>query len=66
MMTEKETALTELLGKCHAKFTELPRQHPMEQREFCEGIHRLQAMVMARPTAWEHGWVPHVVEEQDV
>lgn len=48
MMTQEELDLCNKLGECFNDFIALPRQHSMETAEFCDAVHRLQTLVMAR------------------
>lgn len=49
-LTEAERAIIMALAEVWNSYVALPEQHPMAQKEFCEGIHRLQEHVAARPT----------------
>ena len=46
-MTKEEEVL-KLLAEAWNKFLELDTQHPMEQTDFCNGIHQCQQLIALR------------------
>ena len=48
-MTTAERAVVDQLAAAWNAFMALPVEHPMDQDEFCRGIHVLQDKVLARP-----------------
>lgn len=48
-MTPAERAVVDQLAAAWNAFMQLPVEHPMDQDEFCRGIHVLQDKVLARP-----------------
>jgi len=53
-MTNEELTIIDFLADAYNKFVKLPIQHPMDQDEFCRGIHILQRHIMARETRRNH------------
>lgn len=47
-VTEQEYQIVRGLGDIWNLFLELPNEHPMQNQEFCQAIHRCQDMVFAR------------------
>lgn len=47
-VTEKEYQIARMLGDVWNLFLELPKEHPMQDQEFCTAIHRCQDMVLSR------------------
>lgn len=47
-VTEQERIITRMLGDVWNLFLQLPKEHPMQDTEFCMAIHRCQDMVFAR------------------
>lgn len=49
LLTKQEQEIFEELGKCFAKFTELPVYHPADKTEFMQAIHVCQNIILSRP-----------------
>lgn len=47
-ITAKEKEIAELLGEAWNKFLLLPKEHPMQDQEFCAAIHAAQDQVLMR------------------
>lgn len=47
-VTEQEAKVARLLGEVWNEYMKLPKEHPMEQQEFCSAIHVCQEKVLAR------------------
>lgn len=47
-VSDKEEQIALQLGDIWNRYLELPIEHPMEQDEFCRGIHVLQHLVLCR------------------
>ncbi len=47
-LTDQEARVARMLGDAWNEYLRLPREHSMEQAEFCAAIHRCQDMVLAR------------------
>lgn len=47
-VTEQEYQIARMLGDVWNLFLKLPKEHPMQNQEFCMAIHRCQDMVLAR------------------
>lgn len=47
-LTDQEAKVAQMLGDAWAEYLKLPKEHPMEQAEFCTAIHHCQDMVLAR------------------
>ena len=47
-VTAAEKAIADALGEVWNAYLALPVEHPMEAAEFCQGVHALQNMVLAR------------------
>jgi hypothetical protein len=45
---EQEEKVLKMLAQCWNEFLKLEVQHPMERREFCDGIHRCQDIIAVR------------------
>lgn len=53
-MTAAELSIIDKLVDAHRIFTSLPVQHPRDKEEWCEKLHDLQRMVMARDAVRTH------------
>lgn len=49
-MTGQEEKLIEILTDFWNKYLQLPQQHPCDQQEMCDSIHRAQHLIMIRET----------------
>lgn len=47
-LNEREAKVAQMLGDAWNEYLKLPKEHPMEQAEFCVAIHRCQDIVLAR------------------
>lgn len=47
-LTDQEAKVAQMLGDAWNEYLKLPKDHPMEQGEFCNAIHRCQDIVLAR------------------
>lgn len=47
-VTEQEYQIARMLGDVWNLFLELPKEHPMQNQEFCTAIHRCQDIVLSR------------------
>lgn len=47
-LTDAEARIAQLLGQVWNEYLLLPKEHPMEQQEFCTAIHACQDMVLSR------------------
>ena len=47
-LTDQEARVAQMLGEVWNEYLKLPKEHPMEQQEFCTAIHACQDMVLAR------------------
>lgn len=47
-LTDAEVRVAHLLAEVWNEYLLLPKEHPMEQQEFCTAIHACQDMVLAR------------------
>jgi hypothetical protein len=56
-LTDQERKVLNLLAEAYNEFIKLPVQHPSHQREFEQGTHVLQQLVMSRPTARDLGFI---------
>lgn len=45
---EQEEKVLKMLAECWNEFLKLEVQHPAEQREFCDAIHRCQDLIGVR------------------
>ena len=45
---EQEEKVLRMLADCWNEFVKLDRQHPDEQRDFCDGIHKCQYIIGMR------------------
>ncbi len=54
MLTEEEIDLLMVMNELYAKFVELPVQHDNDKNEFVEALHRLEHLVMIRPSRRMH------------
>ena len=59
-MTEAERALVMALAKVWDGFLELPEEHDDDTREFRQGVHALQRMILARPARCEINGYRHL------
>jgi hypothetical protein len=48
-LSTAELTIIDHLARAYDTFIKLPVEHPCDQREFCEAIHKAQYLVMARP-----------------
>ena len=48
MVNEKQLQIINLLSEAFNKYIELDVQHPNDQMEFCNAIHRCQHLIMIR------------------
>ena len=51
LLTSEELEIVEALAVAWGKFIELPVLHPSHNREFEQGVHYLQRMIMSRPVS---------------
>lgn len=56
-LLKEEKAVIGKLIEAHVLFKSLPRQHPAEMEEWVLNFHRLQHLVLIRPTIRSEGWV---------
>jgi hypothetical protein len=56
-LTPDEQKVLDLLAEAHNVYVTLPVEHPMHHQEWAMDLHRLQRLVMSRPTARTYGWV---------
>lgn len=56
-LSDEEREVLSLLVKAWNAYTKLPIQHPMAAKEFCDGVHKCQYIVMARPVVRQEGWI---------
>lgn len=47
-VTEAEYQIARMLGDVWNLFCQLPKEHPMQDQEFCSAIHKCQDMVLSR------------------
>lgn len=47
-LTEQESKIVRMLGEVWNEYMKLPKEHPMEQQEFCAAIHACQEKVLSR------------------
>lgn len=47
-VTEQEYLIARLLGDAWDMFLKLPKEHSMQDAEFCSAIHRCQELVLSR------------------
>lgn len=47
-ITDDEAKIAQLLGEVWNAYLKMPKEHPMEQGEFCTAIHACQDIVLAR------------------
>lgn len=47
-VTETEYQIARMLGDAWNLFCQLPKEHPMQDQEFCSAIHKCQDMVLSR------------------
>jgi hypothetical protein len=52
-MTEQEKELLGITVNLWNAFLALPVEHPSDRAEFCQNLHVLQNMILARPTRRE-------------
>lgn len=55
-MNPEERQVLTLLVDAHNAFNALPRIHPSEHAEWVHSLHRLQDLIMIRPTMRAEGW----------
>ena len=57
-LTVDEQKVLERLTECHKAFLDLAPQHPDELREFIDGVHVIQGVLMQRVTrrSYPKGW----------
>lgn len=48
-LTDEEHALVTMVGEVWNAFLDLPQEHVRDQAEFCNRVHDLQYMILARP-----------------
>jgi len=59
-VTEQEHALVMALAKVWDEFLALPEEHDDDTREFRQGVHLLQRMILARPARREINGYRHL------
>ena len=61
MLTEKELKILDKLADCFIEFVQLERQHPDDERDFADGIHICQRIIMGRVAVRQHPFIFHKV-----
>ena len=58
-LSKEEREILDKLAEAHSRWCSLKRQHPDEMSEWVVSFHRLQDLILARPTVREEGLVKH-------
>ena len=54
MLTEQELKMLDKLADCFNEFTQFEKQHPDDVRDFADGIHICQRIIMGRIAVRQH------------